>query len=268
MDHRRLQGLRVDDVRPVPAEDIPAVRWPIDDETGTELGPAEVYARYPPAVAGEAISRLQELRDVEPAMTTGLVGALPSGTQLRGLASRIKSPDSLARKIADRRKLKAMPPHRVADELTDLVRYTVACQGPERLVADTEATVQALRQRGWTVTEVQHAYAAGNPYKGLHLLLRNPDGWTCEVQFHSEQSLRVKDANHVDYEIERDISRPWSERAAAHARMVERSQSLPTPDGLADRTMLGGCQVEVKRMPNGYANKGDSATATGEEERQ
>jgi hypothetical protein len=255
VDHRRLRKLGLDDVRPRAAPGVPEVSWPVGAESGAPVGPGELYRRYPPAVAGEAVSRLRELREVEPAMTADVLAALPDGTEARGLASRVKSPGSLARKIANRSELKALPPHEVADGLTDVVRYTVASPDPGRLVADTQTTVAALTERGWSVVEVQHTYASGNPYKGLHLLVRHPNGWTCELQAHSEESLEVKGTIHGDYEVERDLARPISERAAAHRRMVARSAELAEPAGLAELETLGGCPVETRELPDRYTTK-------------
>jgi hypothetical protein len=199
-------------------------------------------------------------------MTADVLAALPDGTEARGLAARVKSPGSLARKIADRSELKALPPHDVAGALTDVVRYTVASPDPGRLVTDTQGTVAALSERGWTVVEAQHTYASGNPYKGLHLLVRHPNGWVCELQAHSAESLEVKGAIHGDYEIERDLAQPVAERAAAHYRMVARSAELVEPAGLAELETLGGCPVEARQLPDRYtttqqrdADKGDDA---------
>ncbi|KLL95735.1 hypothetical protein NJ76_23330 [Rhodococcus sp. IITR03] len=90
----------------------------------------------------------------------------------------MKSPASLARKLADR--VKAAPfaePERIVEKITDVVRYT-AISPPEHMVATARAMAAGLSHRGWMVIEAEQSYLDGNQYKGLHMLARHPDGWS------------------------------------------------------------------------------------------
>ena len=53
-----------------------------------------------------------------------------------------------------------------------------------------------MTARGWTVIEAEQSYLPGNPYKGLHLLVRHEDGQVAELQIQSVRSQQLKDRAH------------------------------------------------------------------------
>lgn len=243
-----LEPLPLEKVAPAPREDRPDVYWP------GEPAPAELWQRYPAPVAAEAVGSLLDARDDEEQITSDVIAATAGeGRRAYGLEFRMKSPSSLARKIADRTdrssRAAARPvaPRDVADRLTDLVRYTVVSSNHDEVVPTARSVVDSLIRRGYSVVEAEHSYIEGNPYKGLHLLVRSPAGRIVELQVHSENSQHVKDEIHVDYELERDTDRPLIERAEARLRMERRSAQVTTPDGLTRLRTLGGVRVETKR---------------------
>lgn len=89
---------------------------------------------------------------------------------------------------------------------------------------------------------MEHSYVPGNPYKGLHALLRSPAGISTEVQFHSTAGLALKEARHPDYTITRDPDRPLRERLAANQRMCGR---YARPDRTPDARRSTGADQDV-----------------------
>jgi hypothetical protein len=247
-DHRRLRQVELDELRPVDVDGLPAVDWGPDP-----AGPAQLYERYPDPVAGAAVSSLRYLREVEPEMTADICWALPKDARPHGLAFRMKSPGSLARKIESRVALSdydEVTTYDVAEKMTDLVRYTGVASHPDEVVSMARSTLRRLKRRGWEVIEVEHSYVEGNPYKGLHTLVRDPrSGIAVEVQFHSEQSQAVKDRYHVEYEVARDLDQPPSVRAAADATMRRAWAEVPHPAGIEQLTVLAGVAVTAKSYP-------------------
>lgn len=197
-------------------------------------------------MVSEALGRMTEVRAAEEQITTDIVAAGPT----HGLEFRMKSPSSLARKIADKASARRHESvAEISDRLQDLVRYTAITDNHDDLVKSARSTINHLRSRGYEVIEAESSYVDGNPYKGLHTILRSPAGLEFELQVHSRLSQEVKDGLHVDYEISRDESRPWDQRVSAGRRNVAAAARIPTPPGLDRLKTLGGCPVKQKTYP-------------------
>ncbi len=223
----------------------------------------------PAPALGEAIATLLETREEEHQVTTVMIKSTPEGARLHGLEFRVKSPASLARKIAQRAMTRRQSPAAAAASIADLVRYTAVTRDHDDLVATAVSMVDALEAQGFTVREAEHSYAPGNPYKGLHLQLVSPArpaadgqgeaaaGMVVELQIHSEASQAIKDEIHIDYELERDTATDWSERAAARRRMVAASSVIAEPRGLTELEELGGAKLTMKVYADPYGHEED-----------
>jgi hypothetical protein len=209
---------------------------------------------------------IAEARDIEATTTSDVLAALPPDTRPDGLAFRMKSPSSLARKLESKAEAGMVDPNepqamqKISDKLTDILRYTAISHEHDDLPSTVRSTVRRLQANGYTVVEADSSYVASNPYKGVHVLLRKGDERPIEVQFHSELSQGVKDENHGDYEIERDLRQSYAERAAARARMVKRSTTIPTPRGLTRIKTIGGVPLIEKPYPNPYKTTDNERT--------
>ncbi|MCD5422673.1 hypothetical protein LRS71_24490 [Rhodococcus pyridinivorans] len=254
-DHRRHKATSIEALRPDPAPDRPDVDWATDPAST----PQQLYADHPAHVAALVVETMIAAKQQEAAMTADVLAALPEKVRMHGLEFRMKSPASLARKLADR--VKAAPfaePERIVEKITDVVRYT-AISRPEQVVDTARMMAGSLADRGWTVIEAEQSYLDGNQYKGLHMLARHSSGRVAEFQFHTEQSQQVKDDTHLDYERARDTSVPVTERAALIEKMTARWAGVPAPPGLADLTDLGGCPVTPKNYAPRKMNRGRDA---------
>ncbi|WP_427889758.1 hypothetical protein ACQHIV_40335 [Kribbella sp. GL6] len=181
-------------------------------------------------------------------MTTQFLDSLPSGTTPYQLDRRVKSPESLARKLADWADLKNRFP------VDDVLRYTVLTESPEELVAAARRTADALTEQGWKVRYAMHSYTEGSRYKGVHTNLVVPGAPRVEVQIHSVASAAVKEQTAPWYKIERSAAASAEDRAQARRQCVEASATLEQPQGIDAMTRLGGKRVAV----NNYS---DSRTA-------
>ena len=177
------------------------------------------------------------------------VAAAAAGGALHGAAFRLKSPGSLARKIVTKREAVQSRGTKIssAETAATITRYTALSAEHDQLVPTATATVTALTARGWTVIEAEQSYLPGNPYKGLHLLVRHEDGQVAELQIQSVRSQQLKDRAHQLYEISRDRNRPLSERRAAAQENKALYDALPAPAGLDQVHEIGGVTVREKR---------------------
>lgn len=262
LDARRLAALDLNALRPEWAPDRADVAWPSDPDLSTAAAIIEHYR----SAGEEALAVLVRVRKVEPEMTSDFLAALPTGARADGLAWRVKSPTSLARKIDDRVRSRHLSPAAAAERVQDVVRYTAVAPTRARLVATAEQLVEGLRARGWAVRGAEQSYLdergkrTRGAYRGLHLIVAaERAGVVCEVQVHSEESLAAKNDTHAEYETERDDSVAWKKRARAHEVMVARWAQVKTPPGLRKLDELGGTPVVAKVYPDRYARRPRSA---------
>ncbi|MFF0343788.1 hypothetical protein [Kribbella sp. NPDC004875] len=212
---------------------------PLDWDIGS-LSASGLTDRHGAQAAARSLELLQDAVAVEPQVTVDFLAAIPTGCSPYQLDRRVKSPDSLARKL---RSWMGSDNRRPVD---DLLRYTVLTESPDELVAAAHSTAEALTGHRWQVVYAMHSYTDGSRYKGIHAHLRTPHIGRVEVQWHSVDSARVKELTTRSYEIERDATVPDDERAAARESCVEASAQLRAPGGIDGFAELCGRRVVVK----------------------
>ena len=188
----------------------------------------------------EAIALARGVREkavaAEPAITK-LVQAVAdqSGAKLEGLSERIKSTDSLSRKIdQDAEKQYQGDRNKAAEEISDANRYTISVNDND--YADTlKSTVSAFEETGWKV-RVKNFWQAGDPYDGVNVKAER-DGIKVEVQVHTPKSYEIKEkALHDVYEVYRK-STDDSVRESTWNKMIGIAKRVPRPSNYA--TILG-----------------------------
>jgi hypothetical protein len=169
---------------------------------------------------------------MEPQVTPKLVSiAAANGGYMMGLANKLKTRDSLTRKLYSKSKDKGLTPEQYGAKLGDALRYTMIAP-PEGLTNGTQSVLDSFRKRGYRV-EVENTWGVpGATYKGINTNIIAPDGRIFEVQFHTEQSFTAKDAQHPLYDIARSTSSTVEERAAANAQMQANMAALTVPPGI------------------------------------
>ncbi|MEV8375569.1 hypothetical protein AB0P21_22725 [Kribbella sp. NPDC056861] len=187
-----------------------------------------------------SLALLAEVAAVERAVTEELVAAVRPGIVAYQLESRVKSPQSLARKLST---VNAYRAKQTTPE--DLLRYTVVAPEPDDLVEAAGDTVEALRSGGWDAEAAHHSYVDGSRYKGLHAFLR-AHGMLVELQVHSRESIDIKTQTTLLYEIERDPRQDKETRAGARAQCVALSDGMRQPVGIERLSELGGVPMAVR----------------------
>ncbi|MBW5480326.1 ATP nucleotide 3'-pyrophosphokinase [Streptomyces bambusae] len=161
--------------------------------------------------------------------------ALASGAELIGFEHRLKSPDSLKRKVAT--SLKEHPEQNVdavLARLGDAVRYTL--QWPDGAYTDGVTTVSAVMSAwGNDNTKWSNTWGRTSGYKGLNTGWRAPrSGQLFEVQFHTPASKHAQEVTHLLYEEQRLPSTTPARKKELQAQQDATFAAVPVPPG-ADR---------------------------------
>lgn len=155
-----------------------------------------------------------------------------SGGHLEGLNFRIKSQASLYRKLIDKSESRGISIDQYSGEVSDCLRYTVVDSNSE--LSQTYGKIfDNLHKRGYTVIEVKNTLMCKNaPYRGINTLVKDTDGYVFELQYHTPQSLLVKEQNHALYEEARLLSTDEEKRRTLISKMMESSKGIKTPLGV------------------------------------
>jgi len=198
---------------------------------------------YEPAAVDQAREISFGAAMLEPSTTNLFQGvASETGGKMIGLQNRLKTEESLARKIDDRMRSGNLTAQEVGSTISDSLRYTMMFE-PAVYSAGVEATLAELRVQGYQA-RVKNYWIAGSPYKGINVALTSPNGKPVELQFHTPKSLLVKDhANHYLYEDQRILPEGSKGYRDLQSRMISNANAIPTPKG-ADRIgkMASGIQ--------------------------
>jgi len=153
------------------------------------------------------------------------------GGQMAGLEHRIKGEDSLARKINGYVEEKGVPPTEARDLVKDAVRYT-AIFDANSYAGGAKQVQRALEQRGWKRYDHQfkNYWRAGDDYDGYNCVFVNDEGFKFELQFHTPESIRVKEKSHVFYEESRELP-PGTKRDSLINQMKSLWGSVARPVG-------------------------------------
>ena len=183
-----------------------------------------------------AQSALDGYSALEP-QTTSMLNDLADqhGAELAGLNHRLKTPESMSRKMVDLAQNTGLTPEEAAPFVRDALRYTMRV--PDESYVDTiDAVLEEFRQRNFEI-DAKNTWAPGASYQGVNVTLTDPDtGKSFEVQFHTPESLRVKhDLNHAIYKKSRTMKANSAERAALEAEMVANLKDVAIPDGIQGR---------------------------------
>ncbi|MGC4939155.1 RelA/SpoT domain-containing protein [Kribbella sp. DT2] len=208
---------------------------------------ADIAEMYGSEAASYSLSWLAGAGAVEPAVTADMVEAIGTEGFPYHLKNRLKSPQSLARKLSTRADYRR---GRGRSRPEDVLRYTVGTDHPRDLVTTAVRTVERLLAKGWTIDSAHHSYVDRSRYKGLHVFLHTR-GQTVELQVHSRESLAVKELTTPLYEVQRDRNQSPTVRAAAGAEATELSARLTDPAGLGDLETLGGVPITTRRYGDG-----------------
>lgn len=153
-----------------------------------------------------------------------------AGGVLVGLDHRIKSVDSLKRKLAD---MVELDPHLelgdAGERIYDVLRFTVVAD-PAEYATVVDALLDELRRQGVTVVEVRNTWA-GPGYRGINVRLLAGVNQRLEIQFHTRDSYAAAKSTRGQYEELRLSATPPDRAAELAASIDEAFARVPTPPG-------------------------------------
>lgn len=201
---------------------------------------AEIAARYGEGPTARSLQMLTKAAAAESGITDAVISAIGEEAATYHLENRLKSPQSLARKLATFTNF-----YRRNDQIPeDILRYTAAVKHPDELTKAAVRTIDRLNEAEWQMEAAHHSYLDGSRYKGLHMFLR-AQGEKVELQVHSGESIAVKEQTTPLYEVERDREQPSAARDAARRECIALSDQMTQPAGIDDLKELGGVPVEA-----------------------
>ena len=147
------------------------------------------------------------INSIEKMITTDMHSTAVDGAHLVGLPHRLKSVDSLARKIQTDYNApnSELTYDEVAEDISDAVRYTLIVN-EDNYASVVKKTLVDLEAKGYEVFKFKNSWhEEQQAYQGINTNLISPDGIKMELQFHTEDSFFTKDTlTHLLYEIGRD----------------------------------------------------------------
>ncbi len=153
------------------------------------------------------------------------------GCEMTGLEYSVKTASSVADKL-ERKAVEGITEIEAISKMNDLVRYT-QMGAHDSLVANAVSTKGMLEAKGFEVTEVDNKWLKQDAvYKGIHMTVRSPEGQSFELQFHSSESMAVKNENHKMYEEARKVGTSEARRKELQAKMKSNTASMPDPAGV------------------------------------
>lgn len=207
---------------------------------------SEPTANETRAIAAKARELAALASQAEPAITERVRAlAAEAGAELSGLEHRLKTLPSLERKIRSR--TRDNPELTIArPDIVDALRYTVVVD-PASYAAAVRSLLGALEGDGHEVVRVKNYWPPGDNYSGVNVVLRRGElQW--EIQFHTPESVVVRDAWHPAYEQLRERDTPIERRRWLYALMAVPWDQVAVPEGL-DREGALHPREEIRRYP-------------------
>lgn len=209
--------------------------------------------------ASHAQTLYQHASGIEPKLTANMKElASKYGTKLEGLDFRLKSQESLTRKIAaDAKADYRGDTAEAARMISDANRYTMVTD-PANYRSAAESVANDFKSQGYEVN-VKNYWQEGSNYKGINMALKDTAGNKIELQFHTAESLAMKEStNHPLYEQYRVLDHETPEAKAINDQMVANSATLNTPPNLGGfgvpkigKTLDNKLQVVYYRIEGG-----------------
>ena len=155
--------------------------------------------------------------------------AKAEGAELYDLDFRLKSQDSIARKLEKKITEKGLAPEEAVKDITDVVRYTMVMPTDDYADAAQDA-LWRLEEKGYGVVgEADNYWDTGDAYSGLQFDLMTPWGLPMELQFHTQESFQTSRGNHGLYEEYRLPSTPTPRKQELFDTMTKQWDAVPVP---------------------------------------
>ncbi|HFH3126193.1 TPA: minor capsid protein [Streptococcus pyogenes] len=167
---------------------------------------------------------------IEPRITSQLKHiAKQSNGNLQGLDFRLKSLESLSRKISTDSLLDEISLEEAANNINDALRYTAVFK-PDNFFDDYHSMKKALVRDGFKIEKVKNTWLDDGPYNGVNTVV-SKDNVKFEIQYHTQESFDLKNGKlHELYEERRLPNITRKRKAELDKMMFELSKSLIKPN--------------------------------------
>lgn len=199
IEHLRLQN-QIQQQKRIAAGSVDQSKMVNAQNNVNQLEKKDEMLNYSDAISTNLAENLIEKAKKQDKIVTPIMKEIvDTGTgHLEGIDFRIKGLDSLSRKIKEKSVKKGISMEEYSNKVTDILRYTNVSE-PSKLSNDYFKIVEGLKNKGYNVIEVTNSF--GTPgYKGINTLVKSPDGYIFELQYHTPESFRIKELNHKLYE--------------------------------------------------------------------
>ncbi len=199
--------------------------------TEPENMPNAIIDSHGPSGAA-ALNLLLAAKRVEADITASVKASIPCGWGASELECRMKSPDSLARKIALVSVLEMVSPIEAATMIGDGLRYTIVSPTPDGFSVGVERSLHTVVNKGNKLEDIESSFESSSPYMGVHAHSKNEVKF--EIQYHTTESLAAKYLAHPLFELVRDISASFEDRVRAYDQMASMCAHIKIPEGIGD----------------------------------
>lgn len=204
---------------------------------GTELGEA---AKQRGRMTDSEVhsSKLYDLvSSKEPRITNDVQRAvLSSGASMYGLEHRLKTKESLQRKILTDAVEKKLSTKKVSEGITDAVRYTSLVDN-DNFVNSYMKTKRSLEKQGYKEVKCKNYfedYRAGKvKHKSVQSVFEDPVGYRFEIQFHTPESQDAKNKKVPLYEERRRLNIDPKRAIQLEESMVKLAEKVPYPRNIS-----------------------------------
>lgn len=162
-----------------------------------------------------------------------------NGAVLEGLEYRVKSPKSLYNKIYQRGKKSSF------DSVADVIRYTLILN-PEDYVEQIQFIVEALYKKDWKIYILKNYWMNDSlPYNGVNAKFKNSRNYRVEIQFHTQQSFKVKmsEEDHELYEKRRVLEPGCDEYNRLLQQQLKLYSDMEYPKNIARLDAIVGNKI-------------------------
>lgn len=162
---------------------------------------------YPLDSSALATKIYDQAKKKEPGITRDVIMiAGLSGSKMHGLEHKLKTKDSIKRKIETDSEEKGITESRAAQAIKDAVRYTTITDD-ENFVSSYQKVKEKLEKKGYKETRCKNYFELYNQgkvkHKSVQSVFEDPDGYSFEIQFHTPSSQKAKDEKLPIYEERR-----------------------------------------------------------------
>lgn len=178
----------------------------------------------------------KKAQEKEPIISNDIYSAV-SGTsgKMYGLEHRLKTKESLNRKIKTDSEEKGISIEESASGIKDAVRYTVLSKDND-FVKNYNTVKSNLEKKGYSEARCKNYFDLYNKgevkHKSVQSVFKTPDGYLFEVQFQTPASQKAKNDKLPLYEEARKAGIKPERRAQLEYQMELLAEKVPNPKGI------------------------------------